>query len=902
MFRLILLLIFVITATPSFSPVKLNFPNDGKSLWQKNGIVINNSQGRSVRQNSRIISLDDDSSVIVWEDESNGLLDIYAQRIDSSGAKLWGKGGVGICEAPGNQTFPQVISDGQSVIIAWQDYRNGNTDIYAQKLGMSGRAIWPKDGIPVCKAQTNQLAPQLASDDAGGAIITWYDYRSGKGEDIYAQKINNVGSAEWQTDGIPVCIESGTQWYPKIVADGYGGAVFCWDDKRSDFYDIYAQRFDAKGTAIWQANGIIICTASENQEYSQIASCEGGSFAITWQDYRNNNADIYAQKINLDGRVLWKNNGEIVCNVAGNQERPLLVGGEEPIIVWTDYRNGTGNSDIFCQKISSTGTPVWNPYGLAICEASGNQVNPRPVTDGSGGAVIAWQDQRSGASGIFARRVNKNGKVMWAPEGKTVCSTPYNAEFPQISISKNGVAAVVWQDKRNGGLDMYAQDINMNGAVLWKDNGIEVVLGFGSVTQQKPKIIRTGNEGYIIAWEDYRNGYSNIYSQKINNSGKILWTRDGIRICDSKSNQYNPELVSDDDGGAIIVWEDTVSGSSNIFAQRIDLYGNKLWDERGIQLCQSEGIEINPKLTKDSMGGAVVAWQDSRRREGLFNVYSQRIDKNGALLWRTDGVAAKQSEGAQTNMDINSDGEQGAIITWVEYRRNLNTPDIYAQRISGKGSVLWSNTGLAICRAPESQKNPKLAIGNSVVIAWEDSGSGNYDIYAQKVNKEGTVVWTCDGVAVCAAPFTQHEPKLILMSDGGAIVAWEDYRKANWDIFAQRLDTDGKQLWAENGVEVCAAPGTQYAPQLVKSKGLSTIVVWEDYRNNESYNVFAQKFSDSGEVLWDKDGTPICITEGGARNPQLADDGEGGAIVVWTDYRYGSYDIYAQRINEVESK
>jgi len=902
MFRLILLLIFAITATPSFSQVKLNFPEKGKSIWQKNGIVINDSQGRSVRQNSRVVSLDDDSSVVVWEDERNGLLDIYAQRIDSNGARLWGKDGVGICNAPGNQTFPQVITDGKSVMIAWQDYRNGNTDIYAQKIGMSGRTIWTTDGVPVCRAATNQLSPQLASNGTGGVIITWYDYRSGKGEDLYAQNLNKSGSPEWQADGVPVCTENGTQWYPKIIPDGVGGAVICWDDKRSDYYDIYAQRLDPKGNALWQANGIPICTASENQEYNQIVPCEIGSFMIAWQDYRNNNADIFAQKIDLDGRVLWKNNGEVVCNVAGNQERPQLIGGEEPIIVWTDYRNGTGNSDIFCQKMSLTGAPVWNPYGLAICEASGNQVNPRPAPDSSGGAVIAWQDQRSGVSGIYARRVNQAGKVLWAPEGKTVCNTFYNAEFPQISVSKNGIATVAWQDRRNGGLDLYAQDINMNGTMLLKDNGIDVIVGFGSVTQQKPKIVRTSKEEYLIVWEDYRNGYSDIYSQKINNSGKILWTRDGIRICNAESNQYNPELISDDDGGAIIVWEDTRSGSSNIFAQRIDPYGNKLWDERGIQLCQSEGLEINPKITKDSKGGAIVAWQDSRRREGLFNVFSQRIDKDGALLWRTDGVAAKSSEGAQTNMDINSDGEQGAIITWVEYRRNLNTPDIYAQRIGKDGKVLWTSAGLAICRAPESQKNPKLVIDNIVIIAWEDSGSGNYDIYAQKVNKDGSIVWTCDGVPVCTASFTQHEPRLILMSDGGAIVAWEDYRKANWDIFAQRLDTDGNPVWPRNGVEVCAAPGTQYAPQLVKSRGLSTIVVWEDYRNNESYNIFAQKLSESGEMLWDKDGTPICITDGGARNPQLADDGEGGAVVSWTDYRYGSYDIYAQRINEVESK
>jgi len=902
MFRLILLLIFVITATPSFSQVKLNFPKNGKSLWQKNGIVINNSQGRSVRQNPRTVSLDNNSSLLVWEDERNGLIDIYAQKLDSNGAKLWGEDGISICEADGNQTFPQVISDGKSIIITWQDYRNGNADIYAQKLNLGGSTIWAKDGIPVCRVVTNQLAPQLADDGSGGAIITWYDYRSGRGEDIYAQKISKTGTIEWQVDGVPVCDETGTQWYPKIIPDGSGGAIICWDDKRADYYDIYAQRLDPKGTPIWQAGGIPICTAPENQEYSQAAPCEKDSFIIAWQDYRNNNADVYAQKVNLDGRILWKTNGEIICNVAGNQERPQLVGGAEPIIVWTDFRNGTGNSDVFCQKMSSGGAPMWDPYGLAVCDASGNQVNPRAVTDGSGGTIVTWQDQRSSTSGIFARRVNKDGKALWAPNGKTICSTGNSAEFPQISISRNGIATVIWQDKRNGGLDIYAQDISLNGATLWKDNGVNVTFDFGSVSQQKPKITRTGKDEYVIVWEDYRNGYSNIYAQKINNNGKLLWTRDGIRICVAESNQNNPELVSDDEGGAMIVWEDNRSGFPNIYAQRVDSYGNKLWDERGIQLCQAEGIEINPKLTKDSMGGAIIAWQDSRKREGLFNVYSQRIDKNGALLWRIDGVSAKKSEGAQTNLDILSDSDQGAIITWVEYRRNLNTPDIYAQRISGNGSVLWSNTGLAICKAPESQKNPKIAIGDVVIIAWEDSGSGNYDIYAQKLSKDGTVAWTCDGMPVCTAPFTQHEPKLILMSDGGAVVAWEDYRKANWDIFVQRLDADGKQTWTADGLEVCTAPGTQYAPQLVKSKGLSTIIVWEDYRNNESYNIFAQKLSDSGEALWDKDGTPVCVTEGGARNPQLADDGEGGAVVVWTDYRYGSYDIYAQRINEVESK
>lgn len=902
MFRILLALLFALISIPSFSQVRSGEIHDSKLLWQKNGIVINDSQGRSVRQNAKVVTLDDNSCVMVWEDKRNGFTDIYAQRLDENGEKLWGKGGIGVCEAAGNQTNPQIISSGISVIISWQDYRSGNCDIYAQKLNMSGSSVWMKDGIPVCTAPTNQLEPQLADDGAGGAIIAWYDYRSGKGEDIYAQKISKTGSAEWQSDGVPVCIETGTQWYPKIIPDGSGGAVICWDDKRGDTYDIYAQRLDNNGSPVWQANGIPVCSATENQEYCQLASCEGDSFVVTWQDFRNGNADIYAQKMNMNGRFLWGTNGVIVCNVAGNQERPQIVGGEEPVIIWNDFRNGSGNSDIFCQKMSSTGTPVWDPYGISICEASGNQMNVKAVSDGMGGAIIAWQDERNPKSGVFARRVNKDGKALWSPDGITVCQVGNEAEFPQIAMSDSGNMVVTWQDKRTGGLDVYAQCLNMSGTSLWKKNGTEAVISFGSVTQQKPKIIRTGKDQYIVVWEDYRNGYSNIYAQSINNKGKLTWEMDGLRVCNSQSNQYNPELISDDNEGAIIVWEDDRNGYSNIYAQRIDAFGNLYWDENGIKLCQAEEAEMNPKLAKDSKGGAIIAWQDERKREGLYNIYAQRIDKNGSLLWRIDGVAAKSSEGVQTDLDIDSDGEEGAVITWEEYRQNLNAPDIYAQRISGAGNILWTNTGLSVCKAPESQKHPNIATGKEIIIAWQDSGSGNYDIYAQKSSNDGTIAWLCDGVPVCTAPYTQIDPKMILNGDGGATFVWEDFRNGNWDIYAQRLDTDGKQMWQIDGVPICTAPGTQYAPQLVKSNAFSTIIAWEDYRNNDNYNIYAQKISGSGEILWEKDGMPVCVTDGGARNPHMADDGEGGAVIVWTDYRYGTYDIYAQRINDLKNK
>jgi hypothetical protein len=890
-----LLLVFTLSF-PSFPQLK-----NGKTLWQKNGIKINDSLGRSIRQNARIVCLDDNTSLMVWEDSRNGYFDIYAQKIGSNGEKLWGKGGIAVCPATKNQTFPQIIDAGKNeVIIVWQDHRNGYSDIYAQKLNSKGNLLWEKDGLPVCRAAANQLAPQLASDGAGGAIITWYDYRLGKGEDIYAQKISGIGTNEWTLDGVPVCVEPATQWYPQIVSDASGGAVITWEDKRSGFYDIYAQKLDRNGNPAWQINGISICNAPDNQQYCQIASCDAGSFVVAWQDYRNGNADIYAQKIDQTGRILWKTNGEIVCNVANNQEKPQLVGGSNSIIVWTDFRNGTGNSDIFCQKISSDGKPLWNQFGVAVCETNGNQSDPKAVSDADGGAFVAWTDRRNSSTGIFSRRMNKDGKALWVPDGKTIANTNINAEFPQIALLNNGNAVIVWQDRRHGGLDVYVQGVSQAGTALWANNGMEVAFAFGSVSQQKPRVIRCGKDGYIIVFEDYRNGYSNIHAQKINNKGALLWDRESVQVCNFESNQLNPEVAYDDEGGAIVVWEDMRGTTSNIYAQRMDSYGNRLWDENGILICQSVGEKLNPKVVRDSAGGAIIAWQDASKN----NIYIQRIDKNGSLSWRIDGVPINKSEAIQSNLQMASDDEGGAVLTWIEYKGALKTPDVFAQRVNGAGNILWGTGGLAlcVCRAPEAQRNPWPGVGEAVIIVWEDSGGGNYDIYAQKINKDGSTSWTSDGIPISVAPFTQHEPKLLMNDDGGATITWEDYRNANWDIYAQRVSPSGNVMWKVDGIPLCTVPGTQYAPQIVKSRGMSSLVVWEDYRNNLSYNIFAQKISETGEILWDRDGTPICMTEGGARSPQVVEDGEGGAIVVWTDYRYGNYDIYAQRINENQAK
>src|SRR5207245_1671589 len=132
----------------------------------------------------------------------------------------------------------------------WYDYRNGNSDIYAQRVLASGAVDggWAVGGGALCTAAGDQYSPTIVADGAGGAIVTWYDSRNGN-YDIYAQHVLASGAVDgaWPVNGRALCTATNGQYSPTIVTDGAGGAIVTWYDSRNGNYDIYAQRVLASG-------------------------------------------------------------------------------------------------------------------------------------------------------------------------------------------------------------------------------------------------------------------------------------------------------------------------------------------------------------------------------------------------------------------------------------------------------------------------------------------------------------------------------------------------------------------------------------------------------------------------------------------------------------------------------
>ena len=122
------------------------------------------------------------------------------------------------------QINPAVAEPAQSTytIIVWEDTRNGNKDIYAQKIDNATRvSLWEPDGIQICTAPNDQRNPRAAYDSVGGVIIVWEDCRddiTNNVSDIYAIRLDpstgQITPGAWQPDGNRVCANAGNRSRP----------------------------------------------------------------------------------------------------------------------------------------------------------------------------------------------------------------------------------------------------------------------------------------------------------------------------------------------------------------------------------------------------------------------------------------------------------------------------------------------------------------------------------------------------------------------------------------------------------------------------------------------------------------------------------------------------------------
>lgn len=131
---------------------------------------------------------------------------------------------------------------------------------------------------------------------------------------------------------------------------------------------------------------------------------------------------------------------------------------------------------------------------------------------------------------------------------------------------------------------------------------------------------------------------------------------------------FNQGILTFDDGSSIICG----ALDDSRYVQKLDPYGYKVWPQP-IQVYNTPHTDNDGNaldIISDGQGGVILWWADFRGAEygefGPFNnaIYTQRVDKNGNVVWQNGGIQLAPVEGGIQGGYGVSDG-QGGIIWYM---------------------------------------------------------------------------------------------------------------------------------------------------------------------------------------------------------------------------------------------
>jgi len=382
-----------------------------------------------------------------------------------------------------------------------------------------------------------------------------------------------------------------------------------------------------------------------------------------------------------------------------------------------------------------------------------------------------------------------------------------------------------------------------------------------------PAAITGDNSGGAIAvYQIWRmsDSYGQFYVQKISPEGDFLWGEKGVLIGSGYGGdgEFDSYAVSDGSGGAIVIWlafpsePEGEPPSFQTHVAKIDSEGNVEW-RRDIP-----GID---EAIPDGSGGVIIAYTDP-----YDNISVLKIDAEGNLPWGEDGVSLNLRE--YTALGVASDNLGGVIV--VGYAYQGGRPIVYAQRVDSEGNILWQTGGVQACVGPaEGAQVVSDGSGGGIIaymrdIPCEDGRIGycDSDIYAQRIDAEGNVLWGPDGVPICAGPSVPNSPRIVTDGAGGAIIFFTfigDYAAFR----AGRIDADGHVLWEQEA--------DLWGGIIVSDGSGGVISVWY---GEEGTNARAQRVDATGRELWGSEGLTLRDL-----HPSLAaPDGCGGVLISWS--------------------
>jgi hypothetical protein len=605
----------------------------------------------------------------------------------------------------------------------------------------------------------------------------------------------------------------------------------------------------------------------------------GTDYLVVWTDDRGGDLDIYGARVSQAGVVL-DSTGIPIARALNSQQNPAVAfDGTNYFVVWSDGRRGSG-VDIYGARVSPAGS-VLDATGRVVANSSVFTLvmdTPAIAFDGTNYLVV-WEERLgfSTASNLMGTRVSPAGVQVGS--AFIVSNATGNQSAPALAFDGTNYLAV-WQDDRTSGQnDIYAARVSPAGNVL-DVSGIAV--GSTPESQLNPTVAFNGLS-YLVVWEDYRNlaTSADLYGARLTPAGTVQ-DPSGLPIVRTAANQSQPSLARVG-SQYLLAWHDLRADNLDVYAARVDGAGSSL-DGTGVPVKVAPGNQSSVAVAANGTG-SLVTWNDGR----TLDIAGARVSAAGAVL-DVGGFTISLSPNSETNAAVAFDGTN-FLVVWQDNRGNGF--DIYGVRVSASGTVL-DPSGLAISTATGHQRNPALAYdGTNYLVVWEDTRSSpTSDIYGARVSPSGAVL-DPNGLGLCLR-FSSQEQPAVAYDGTNYLVVWADSGTSNpRDIYGTRVSRAGAVL-DPAFLEINANAADQAAPALAFD-GSNYLVVWSDWRNNATSDIYGTRVTRAGAVL-EANGTQIGGGPEAQADAAVAFDGT-NYLVVWSDYQlFPSSNLFARRV------
>ena len=686
----------------------------------------------------------------------------------------------------------------------------------------------------------------------------------------------------WQENGIPIRQGVHIEWQRTLCPGEPGNMIFVWSDTRYGSRNIFAQKVDSTGSLLWGTGGAAVTNLPGRQEDPvAITDGDGGAF-IAWVDYRfDEEGDIFIQHINNQGNIMMDNNGEALARVDGRHLTINMctdsLGGV--FVAWQDKRNFL-DDDIYGTHVSSSYEIIAPSSGVSIIQMNGNQGAKSLEYAGNNEATIIWSDTRSGSGNdIYCQKINMNMEKIFAEEGLEVSATSDLETTPRTTYMKNDTSFIIWQAGTEN-TEIYFNLLTSDGLVYTEPAQL---CTFNS-SKASPRVKRNQLGQVFVQWTDYRNNPTegNHFYQRISTGGNILWDENGIQL-DFEGGDRHARFSAGENGELFIYWERGTFPNVDIMYQAIQSEGSLLLDSAQF-VSNASGYQSMPNTITDNSNGSFVIFADESN--GSIDLKVQRMNSD-LISFESNGLIAMNGLDGDIEYPIANYMNENVVMNWIDARNgkkvyglNIEEGGVNASLINGQELTQFNSYTFQLENEPIS-----LLTDDYLFTAAFDAQSGAKLIRINKFNLEFESQWPNEGYVVYQSTADQRKVKLFETHDGIGIV-WSEIRdEVDFDLFYQKFNLQGQLQFDSSGVTLLDGVWTDnYVEGIYSTPDSNFILVWVDDVWGAGSLKF-QKYNLNGEIAtgWPNEGYTLSSIGDPEKLKGQVINSDNGILVAWEE-------------------